>query len=449
MLDKTKTPTSKRPRPTKHQWFDPWLIARGEPLKHLVRQVTALAQSQEQRQRARRPDDQRNHLRIIEGVVCNLAYAVISPPPTGWLAINTRNGERGKGRYDNRAFGTTYRNLLALLEANGLMQRQISNAIRGEVSSIKPTRRFADMVAADITFAHFARDPAQELLLLARVTRKQSPESRKWTKTKKLEDYADTPVTLSYRAAVRDLNAFLDSADISFIDDGLEPAVDPHGRTLTRRFTVFDAQEHRYDQVGRLFGCFWMTIKRERRKQIRIDGEPVAELDYSTMFTRLAYAHLRLTAPEGDLYAIPGLEAHRDGVKLAMNCFLFDETPKRRTWPKDMSLTAETGAEATEEDTLKGKLPDRWTVRKTKKAILAVHPALERAWGRGLGYRLMWQESEILLAVLRELMEQNVPALGLHDGLLVPSSKTEIALKAMREQSKAIVGVPLPCSRKA
>jgi hypothetical protein len=329
------------------------------------------------------------------------------------------------------------------------VQRQISDAIRGEVSSIRPTRRFADMaVAADISLAHFARDPSQELLLLTRVTRKESPVTHEWTKTRKLEEYTDTPVTLSYRAAVRELNAFLDSADICFIDDGLEPAVDPYGRTLTRRFTIFDAQEHRFDQVGRLFGGFWMSIKKERRKQIRIDGEAVAELDYSTMFTRLAYADLSLQPPQGDLYAIPGLEEHRSGVKLAMNCFLFDETPKRRKWPSDMAFTYETGADAGA-DTIQGKLPEGWTVSRTKKAILSVHPALERAWGRGLGYRLMWQESEILLAVLRELMEQNIPALALHDGVLVPVSKKDTALDAMRNQSRAIVGVELPCSIKA
>ncbi|GMO24660.1 hypothetical protein [Bradyrhizobium ottawaense] len=440
----------KRTKPVKHRWFDQWLVARGEPLTRLVRKIRDGVEAHEKRQRARRPDDQRKHLRIIEGVVCNLAYAVISPPPTGWLAINTRNGERGKGRYDNKAFGTTYRNVLALLEADGLLQRQISDAIRGEVSSIRPSRRFADIVvAADIALAHFGRDPSQELLLLTRVTRKESPITRERTKTRKLEDYTDTPVTLSYRAAVRELNAFLDSADISFIADGIDPAVDPYGRTLTRRFTIFDSQEPRFDQVGRLFGGFWMSIKKERRKQIRVDGEPVAELDYSTMFTRLAYADLWLQPPEGDLYAIPGLEDHRSGVKLAMNCFLFDETPTRRTWPPDMAFTYETGADNAGADTIQGKLPKGWTVSRTKKAILTVHPALERAWGRGLGYRLMWQESEILMAVLRELMEQNVVALGLHDGLLVPASKAQIALEAMRRQSRAIVGVELPCSIKA
>jgi hypothetical protein len=386
---------------------------------------------------------------MVEGVVCNLAYAILNPSPTGWLAVNTRNEARGKTRYDNRAFGKTYRTLLDLLAKEDLLERQIPGAIRGEVSSIRPTGRFADIVRPmGINFADFAPDPNKEVIVLSRVTRTYSAETRRTRKSKRLLDYADTPVSFAYRIAVQELNAFLDAAEITFLDDGLEPHVDPYIRMLTRRFTIFDNQETRFDQVGRLFGGFWMALKRERRKQIRINGEPVANLDYSSMFTRLAYADLWLPAPEGDLYAIPGIEAHRGGVKLAMNCFLFDETPNRKTWPQDMEFSFETGNDVTEDDTSKGKLPDGWTVSKTKKTILSVQPALGRAWGRGLGYRLMWQESEILLMALRELMEQDIPALGLHDGLLVPVSRTDTALQAMRAASKKVVGVELPCSVK-
>ena len=60
----------------------------------------------------------------------------------------------------------------------------------------------------------------------------------------------------------------------------------------------------------------------------------------------------------------------------------------------------------------------------------------------------MWQESEILMMVLCDLMKQDIPALGLHDGLLVPVSKTDIALQVMRTASKAVVGVVLPCTVK-
>ncbi len=282
------------------------------------------------------------------------------------------------------------------------------------------------------------------MIRLTRVTRTYSDVTRRTSKEKKLADYVDGPVTDSYRTKVRALNAFLHQSDIAFIDDGLDPRVDPHRRTLTRRFSIFDKEEIRFDQVGRLFGGFWQSMKKERRKHIRINGEAVADLDYSSMFTRLAYAHLRLTPPPGDLYVIPGLEGHRDGIKLAMNCFLFDEH-RRRQWPSDMNHNYETDAEPTDDDADADKIPPGWTVGKTKKAILRVHPDLEGAWGRGLGYRLMWQESEILIMVLSSLMEQDIPALGLHDGLLVPASKAEIALRAMRRAANAVVGVELPC----
>jgi hypothetical protein len=443
--------TGRPPKPVKHQWFDQWLIARGEPLKTLVAEIEQIIEHREQRKRSRKAEDQANYRRMVEGTVCNLAYAVLKPPlPTGRLAVNTRNEAKGKTRYDNRAFGKPYPAALALLASEGLLKRKISD-IRGENSSIAPTFAFADRVrASGITFADFAADPVQEVIRLTRVNRTKAEEPPYRTqKHKELIEYADVAISNEYRAEVQALNAFLHQSDIAFIDDGLEPRVDPYRRTLTRRFTIFDTEETRFDQVGRLFGGFWMSMKKERRQHIRINGEPVADLDYSSMFTRLAYAHLRLTPPPGDLYAIPGLEGHRDGIKLAMNCFLFDETPNRKKWPADMNRTYETYADPTDDDeAVAEKLPTEWTVSKTKKAILSVHPGLDRAWGRGLGYRLMWQESEILLMVLSDLLQQGISALGLHDGLLVPVSKTEIALQAMRTASKAVVGVELRCTVK-
>ena len=168
---------------------------------------------------------------------------------------------------------------------------------------------FADRVrTSGITFADFGSDPDQEVIRLTRITRTYSVDRRTRSKDKELADYVDGAVTERYRAAVRALNAFLHQADITFIDDGLEPPVDHYRRTLTRRFTVFDTQEDWFDRVGRVFGGFWMALKKERRSRIRINGEPVADVDFSSMFTRLAYAHLWQAAPEGDLYAIPGLD---------------------------------------------------------------------------------------------------------------------------------------------
>jgi hypothetical protein len=69
----------------------------------------------------------------------------------------------------------------------------------------------------------------------------------------------------------------------------------------------------------------------------RIDGETPADLDFSTMFTRLA------TPGSGPIHRpvtcmpSPGLEGYRDGVKLAINAFLFTRG-RKQGWPKEMSI---------------------------------------------------------------------------------------------------------------
>src|SRR5689334_21328877 len=103
----------------RHRWFDQWRVARGEPLRKLVASTAQLVERREPayfaRQRARRTADLANHHRAIEGVVANLAYAVLNPPDTGRLAVNVRHGERGRSRYDSPAFGTRFADLLYVL----------------------------------------------------------------------------------------------------------------------------------------------------------------------------------------------------------------------------------------------------------------------------------------------------------------------------------------------
>jgi hypothetical protein len=109
------------------------------------------------------------------------------------------------------------------------------------------------------------------------------------------------------------------------VDDGLEP-VDAHDRTMRRHFILTANDEApRFDRSGRLFGGFWMNLKSSRRGSIRIEGEPVAVLDYASMFPRLAFVSMGVAPPATDLYAIEGLGGHRKAVKLALNTLLFDD----------------------------------------------------------------------------------------------------------------------------
>lgn len=450
----------KRPEPQRHLWFDAWKVAKGGGLKKLVENTVAFVRHHEQhtrsRTRARKPLDETNHLKRIEAVVCNLAHAVLMPPPTGRIAVQLGNRRKGRSRYDSTVLGKTLSPLVWMLKDVDFLHAKAFPIIRGEVSSIAPSPWFAGKVPEyGIKLSDFGRDEAEEVVLLTRNTR----EALNWwsqTGARKLYreriDYDDTAETRAFRDVVRRLNAFLSDADIGFLDDDQEPHIDPFDRTLRRRFLVLPGQEVRFDQGGRLFGGFWQTLKSERRRHIRINGEPVVVLDYGSMFTRLAYAEVGARPPKGDLYAIPGLEGYRSGVKMAMNCFLFDGGP-RRSWPSTLGVGVGDDGEAAADPcsvaaSFEARLPTGWGVGKAKKAILHVHPTLKKAWGLCLGYKLMFQESQILIAVLKHLASLKIPALGLHDGLMVAVSNKEVAKKVMMEVADGITGTPIPVSMK-
>jgi len=185
---------------------------------------------------------------------------------------------------------------------------------------------------------------------------------------------------------------------------------------------------------GRLFGGFWESLPRGERHSLRINGERVADLDYSGMFPRLAYlaAGAPMLPPDADPYAIPGLEGHRDGAKKALNALLSRTGPMRNL-----------------KGDLKAMLPAGMTAAKLTAAVNAHHPALEPLFGTDLGIDLMYTESRILVAaLLRLIREHDIPTLPMHDGIMVPQSSKDTAAAIMREEARRITGVDLPVAEK-
>lgn len=402
--------------PERHRWLDPWRGARGLALRNLVSETASTIRHHEGtlrlRERARRPADQVNHLAAVEVVVANLAHAVLHPPETGRLAVLTGNGMAGRTRYQNPALGKPLRSLLSAMEGLGLLTLRPSPR-RREASSLAPTAAFTALVsAAGITLADFGRQEGEELVLLARTSVEWRHGLR--FQYRDMAEYQETAETIAMRRDVRALNAFLARADIAFVDDGAAP-VDVNDRRLRRHFVIAESDPlpQRFDRGGRLYGGFWQNLKRSRRAGIRIDGERIATLDYSSMFPRLALAAAGAPPPQGDLYAIPGLTEHRRAVKLATNTLLFDTSSRRPAWPKP------------DEDA--DEMPEGWTVSRFRQALLARHPGLSSSLGVGLGHHLMHTESRIMVGVLMSLMAEGVVALPLHDGLLVKMSSAREA----------------------
>jgi hypothetical protein len=421
-----------KPKPERLPWFDQWRGARGPALRSLVATVLEDLGKHEkaagERKRERRVGDQRRYEIAVETVIANLAYSALVNRTDRRLAILTGNKTRGFTRYDNDALGKPLRKLLGGLESLGMVDWRWSFQ-RGLASSVAPAERLVKMVrAAGVTLEDFGRLANEEVISLSRKRKigdwRESRIERDWV------NYTDTAETNAKRDDMRRVNAWLEQASITFVDDVAEP-VDVHDRTLGRLFIIQegDLLGQRFDLSGRLFGGFWQGLQRERRSRIRIDGEPVATLDYSSMFARLAYARKGVQPPTGDLYAIPGLEGHRGAVKLGVNALLFDKQT-RRQWPK------------TEEP--EQRLPSGWTLGRFRRALIERHPLIADCIGKGLGFSLMHTESEILVGVLTTLVSAGVTALPLHDGILVRKSHASMGKEAMEEVSRDMTSYVLP-----
>ncbi len=406
--------------------FDPWLVCRHPVVValggDLLRRYEGLAPP---RKRAMKAQDRANLETALRGLLANVAYAIATNAVPLSIGVRIRAAKQRLTRYDRKGLA----NLPAVLETldgAGLLDLRKSTE-KGTASAVIPG---PDIMAAlrGLAFGpeHFEQAPGREVICLARTER----DFVDGTTTRELIDYRDTQQTTRYRGEVETINRFLASADLGMAPDG-GPLVMTSVRECRRHFSVPpEAQGEPFGYGGRLFGGWWQELPKSRRHAIRIAGEPVADLDFTSMFLRLAYLEAGAVAPESDLYAtVPGLAEPRwrQGVKKVTSAMLFRRSPLTRL-PRG----------------LKGLLPDGITGAEAREAIRSAHPALVSVFETGIGLRLMFTESQILIAALLRLVAKGIPGLGMHDGLMVARSKIDEAKAAMSEASAEVVGVALP-----
>jgi hypothetical protein len=417
------------PRPRDEPFLDRWLTGKGrlEALAHVA--LATIEDTVLPRRRGRKSQDLVRHEDLVSTVVANLAYLIVSGHRPQRIAVPLANAKAKLTRYDRPGFGLLSDTLQDLHGAGFLDLKKPTEP--GRVSTIAPTRWLRRIVRdAKVTFGDFERVKGEEVIRLSR-SEWDYPAGKK---LRELIDYSDTATTRRYRADMRRINSYLTNADLAFVADD-DPPVDVASRTLIRTFNLppLAGGTIRFDLGGRLFGGWWENLRKPKRRYIRVDGEPIADLDFKNLFVRLAYRHAGLDPPPSsdDLYAVPGFKKHREGIKKVLSAMLFADKALSRM-PRDTKQLFPKGATAT-------------TVR---AAILALHPALAGTFETGVGYSLMFTESEMLVAILLRLNAVGITALPMHDGIMVPVSKADRAARVMGDAAKKLIGHPLPIVRK-
>lgn len=391
---------------------DAFLIVASASLEQLAASV--FEQCEELRSEGAKQKPRRDALevrrRLSSNIIANLTALYETANVQGWLIMTM--GQLKKTRYDHPKYhAKVLRGQIELLEATGWIVRKeaVFKKLR---TKIRPTEHLLEHLSNLGSGPHVGRESGGESIVL-RTNSLDGP-------SKLLVDYRDSPETERLRAEMDVLNESIKNADLRF-------AGKPITWTRLARNFLTDGLEapYRFDQVGRLSGGFWMSLPKQQRGLITLEGEKLCDLDIQASFVSLAYCEIGTSQPQGEAYGgVEGLT--RKDQKLGLLALLCRTGPMLRL-PDEIAHLSAVG----------------WTGPKFESAMKLRHPAISGLFGKGVGLRLMWLESCVLVEALLALAQIDVPALGMHDGLMVAESKEVAAREAMVEASRRILGDPL------
>jgi hypothetical protein len=277
---------------------------------------------------------------------------------------------------------------------------------------------------------HFRRaEPIKPLVLKsssARIAgRKQSGRSMR---------FEETETTRQLREDMIELNRFLAKQQI---EGGIH-----HG--YRRIFNRGDLPDYAWNKGGRLYSVGednYQTMKKDQRLQMTINGEPVVEIDIRASFLTILHALKRRPFdPSTDPYSIPELrredlppEITREVAKSLVTMTL-GNTGFHRRWPSDKV------AEFRDRGINLGK---RFPLKDVQRAVLVRLPIM-REWPTQptTCFDLMFLESEAVIGTMLELMrEYRVPALSVHDSLIVPVMTLDLVEGVLKRRYKTVCGV--------
>lgn len=225
------------------------------------------------------------------------------------------------------------------------------------------------------------------------------------------------------RTRLRRLNAYLSRF----------PLVDAMGRHIdTTLKRIFDGD---LEHGGRLYGAY-QSLRERDRLRCKIAGHPVCEIDLKASHVSIAAALLghpeRL--PQDPYSAIPWVRTAQDrkAAKLLVQCVIHARDGRPTQFPKVTN-----GASFRQTYGFEGK-----RIGDLLPGILEAMPFLDGS--PSLTMALQYLEAEMLIDALERLRERDIPALPIHDSLLVRQMDRDVVLEVLQQALTAHLGIHAP-----
>jgi hypothetical protein len=253
-------------------------------------------------------------------------------------------------------------------------------------------------------------------------------------------DYTETQNTARWREQMATINGAIAAFDIDLVDEG--DKYDEDGRVfLAAERGLYRVFNGAWDRGGRMYGsAFWLNLPREKRKLIRIDGQPVCTVDFTAFNVHASYATAGAAPPEDDPYDIkgddhqlPNWAARREAAKLIMSA-LFGADKELTRWPGWNDDDIRSG----KKPRVQAAFPPGTSLRTVIAEMAERHHPIAEQFCKGIWLSLNFIESEIAVATLRRLHVAGIPALPLHDCCICKVSDAETVARVMVEEARRI-----------
>jgi hypothetical protein len=197
-----------------------------------------------------------------------------------------------------------------------------------------------------------------------------------------------------------------------------------------RGYNEGDHPKFAWNRGGRLYSYGdqnYQNMPLEERLQMTLNGEPVCEIDIHASYLTLYLAWHNKGLDRPDAYVLDGLgQDARDAVKTWFTITFGQKKLCERWSPRAKeNYKKRTGRDLRE-----------YPVRLIRDSALRTYPPLA-VWGTKAGHswaKLMWIESEAMFFTMRDLMAKGVPSLSVHDSLIVPLSKGDVAEQQLSDR---------------
>lgn len=252
--------------------------------------------------------------------------------------------------------------------------------------------------------------------------------------------------TEKLRAEIIELNEFFAQHTLA------HPTIKHQG--WVRKFHRANHPDFRWNKGGRLYSyptdakANYQNVDKSARLEMKIDGEPVVEIDIGSSYLTIFYAwNDEQLDPEKDAYKdiLGDTEVDRVVAKAWINAS-FGNAALLSRWSKDLKKDVadkldDKGIARTAFD------PKRYPMKMIKERVLQRHPLLER-WGGQIRGRvrdwgdLMFVESQVIIGAMLQLKrDHRVPSMPVHDSLIVPFSKRYVAEDVLVDHFRKQTGV--------